>query len=154
MNKDEVFEHIRALLRDAQIETVERPYRYADHELVPQVRASLRYLRTVGYDTTAVMDERGDFFPDPTEPAGVLVAYHAAASLLAGDLAQKLADGEMGVVFRSGPDLIDTTAAVRSLEKVSGTYADEFSRLLTVRMARESTDAAQNVFGDQTVYPA
>jgi hypothetical protein len=151
MTKDEIYEEIRSQLREAQEATVTTPWRYDDKDLVPQIRSALRYLRTVGLPVLAVMDTSGTFETDPTETEGLLIALRVVNRLLTGDLMRKLLDGELGVVFRTGSDLIDTKTASTVFESASSRSGEEFDRLLTIALA--NTDGgSRSIFGLQSLY--
>lgn len=148
MTKAEIFEEIRALLREPQAGTVERPWNFTDADIVPQIRSALRHLRTRGLATTGVMDMRGEFTTVPaTEREGALIALFVAEKLVSGDLIQKLHDGELGVVFRAGSDMIDTKEAAKSFQKVATTYREEFQILLTIGLT--DADGGTATYGGQ-----
>lgn len=148
MDRDELFEEIRTLLREPQTATVANPYRYTDLDLVPQIRSALRYLRTTGVPSDAVMDTTGTLTTEPDETEGMLIAFRVAAMLLSGDLIKKLNDGELGVLFKAGPDTLDTKTATKSFETAAASYQQEFQKLLTIVLA-DVDGGTNNVFGSQ-----
>ena len=150
MDRDELFEEIRALLLEGQtVAGVVQPYRYDDTELIRQVRSSLRQLRVVGVSTEAEMTVDGTLDPEPTEAVGTLISYVVAARLLTGDMTQKLMEGELGVHFRAGRDVIDTKDAERGLQRVAVEYSLKADTMLTIVLS-DQDGGANSVFGEQT----
>jgi hypothetical protein len=151
MTKEELFETIRALLHEPQKDTVEAPYTYGDAELVFQVRSALRLLRVVDLvrDTSpVVMTDKGVLAPEPSEELGLLIAYYVAKELLTGDMLGKLRDGDMGMYFRAGPDVMDTRAAVPAFQTASANLDAKYQALLTIIIAK--ADSATSFFGEPT----
>jgi len=151
MQKAEVYEEIRALLREPQVNTVTKPWNYRDEDIVPQIRSALRYLRT-GSGLAAVvgaMDATGTFAPEPTDMEGMLIALFVAHRLIGGDLTQKLAAGELGVLFKTGGDTIDTKQASSEFQKVASAYADRFNVMLAIALANQD-GGSNSVIGDST----
>lgn len=150
MNEAELYEEIRALLREAQVSKVSDPWKYTDEDFVPQTRSALRNLRVRGLLVEGAMDSDGIFTTEPTEIEGLLIAYFVAERLVSGDLLQKLADGELGMVFKTGPDLIDTKTATRSFEDFGKRWRMEFDALLAIAMAGQA-DGLQSVLSSENV---
>lgn len=138
MDKDELYEEIRAMLREPLLSTTARPWRYTDDELLVQVKSAARQIRARGVTTTLEIASDGSFTTDPEEMEGLLIAYLVAERLLSGDTMQKLLDGELGVLFKAGSDTIDTKGAVRSIEMGAKQYRTEFENLLTIALANGS----------------
>lgn len=152
MTKAELIEEVRSLLNEAQLSTVEKPWHYTDVEFIPQIRSALRFLRTRGVATTGVMDKDGTFSTEPsTEVEGALIALYVAEKLISGDLTQKLADGELGVIFKAGSDLIDTKVAAQSFSKAASGMADQFQTLLTIALSN-ADGGLNSVFGGTETY--
>jgi hypothetical protein len=150
MTRAELFEDIRALLREPQLNVSDTPWVYDDSELVIQVRAALRRLRNL--ELTAIeMSSEGVFSEDPTEEEGLLLSYYVAAKLLSGDLVQKLQSGELGLVFRAGTDTIDTKTGAIHLKDAALVYQQEYQMMLT--RALTPLNRPSSVFGDQRVPP-
>jgi hypothetical protein len=60
MVRADLFEHVRALLRDAQKNAgINAPQLYTDDDLVPQVRTALRHVLSLGVPTDAAMSSAG-----------------------------------------------------------------------------------------------
>lgn len=150
MSVEELYEEIRALLREAQVSKVSDPWKYTDEDFVPQTRSALRSLRVRGLLVEGDMDRDGVFVTDPSEIEGLLIAYFVAERLVTGDLLQKLADGELGLVFKTGPDLIDTKTATRSFEDFGKRWRMEFDTLLAIAMAGQA-DGASSVLSSDLV---
>jgi hypothetical protein len=150
MTKDEVFEEIRAALNEAQVNTVSKPWHYTDVDIVPQVRSALRNMRIIGIPTLADMDPSGDFTTEPTELEGVLIALFVANRLLSGDLMQKLLDGELGVIFKSGPDMMDTKMAAAGFQQSADKFMFRFDVLVAIALSGVSL--GDNVFGSQDAF--
>lgn len=154
MTKAEWLEEIRVLLHDAQVETVAQPWTYAEPDLLIQIRSALRSLRAKGVLTTAVVDAAGEVTSEPTTDTEALcVAYIVAARLTQKDLVGKLRDGELGVLFKAGSDLIDTKQAARQFESVGSSYAAEAQRLLMLLIA-DADAGTESFFGEQSPYQA
>lgn len=153
MTKSDLFEEIRNLLRDAQVNTVSNPWLYSDEELTFQVRSAIRHLTVKGISLSAVMSSVGALSPEPTTEQGLLIALYVVARLLSGDLVHKLLQGELGVSYKSGPDSIDTKGAASEFSKAADKYQMEYESLLTMSLT-DTVDAGSSVFGDQTVTTA
>lgn len=152
MTKAELIEEVRSLLREAQLDTVSKPWHYTDVDFVPQIRSALRFLRTRGLAVAGVMDKDGTFSVEPAdEMEGSLIALFVAAKLVSGDLTQKLADGELGVIFKAGSDLIDTRSAAQSFSKTATEFYDQFQSLLTIALTN-ADGGLNSVFGGTATY--
>lgn len=147
MDREELFEEIRELLRDIQEGTVEDAWEYSDEILIPQVRSALRHIRVRGVVTDAEMDREGDFTTEPTEDVGLLIALRVASRLLTGDLTTRLMDGELGTYFRAGPDIIDTRNVVQFFERSAKGLQEEYQELLTMLLS-DVTDSAGTMFSE------
>ena len=130
MTKQELFEEVRTLLRDAQVAAVSSPYRYGDEDLTYQIRSALRWARTQGVVTDAAMSTEGELAPEPSEPVGLLLAYRTAANLLQGDLISRLHSGELGMYFRAGDNIIDTKTAAGAFRFAAALFQNEVASLL------------------------
>jgi hypothetical protein len=150
MTKDEIYEEIRTQLREAQEATVQTPWRYDDGDLVPQIRSAIRYLNVLGVQNVGVMNTSGEFTTEPSPVIGLCIAYRIVHRLLTGDLMRKLLDGELGVVFRSGSDYIDTKTASQSFALIAERAEGEFSLLLAAAMAN-ADGGASSVFGSGAI---
>lgn len=160
MTAAELFEEIRTLLREAQANTIETPWLYRDMDLIVQIRSAFRYLRTVGVVSLAdyQMDETGVILLDDEEDEieeadGVMVAHLVAVRLIKGDLVQKLASGEVNVMYKAGLDTIDTREASKALGMAANAFSSTFQTLLTISLSGTVNEAA-SVFGDQEAYEA
>lgn len=149
MTKAELFEEIRALLLEPQVNTVEDPWVYIDEDLEVQVRSALRRIKAIGVTTDAVMASDGTLDPEPTEAVGLLVAYSVVSSLLRGDLMQKLLEGELGVLWRAGGDMLDTKTGAREFSSAAGEYSDAAHALLTIILT-DQDGGVESVYGEQT----
>lgn len=149
MNETDIFEEIRAILREPQVSSVANPWNYTDADLIPQVRSAIRNLRARGYAAEAEMGADGVFVTEPSETEGMLLCYFVAERLLSGDLLQKLMDGELGVVFKAGADMIDTKTSAMSFSAAGDRFRDEFRTLLAIAMAGE--DNGDSVLSSQTI---
>lgn len=148
MTRAELFEEIRAALLEPQVGTVQFPYTYTDDDLIVQVRSALRRLRTIFSDLTAELSNVGVLDPEPTEEEGLLIALFVIMRLLRGDLQKRLRNGELGVYFRSGPDIIDTKDVARGFTQVASDYAADYETLLTAVISKKQSVGA-SVFGTQ-----
>lgn len=137
MQLAEIYDEIRTILSDAQQSVGAVHYRYPDAVLLRQVRSALRYLRVVGPAPLGTVDEEGEVTGEFTESEGLLLAYRASERLLDGDLTQKLYDGELGLYFKTGSDVIDTKSAAQLL----GSKARECSKNFQVLLAVVNTAA-------------
>jgi hypothetical protein len=149
MTGAEVAQEIRSLLREPQLNTVSTPWTYDAGDLNVQIRSAFRYLRVLGVDPIATVDADGEFSEDIAENVGLLVAYYVAHRLVAGDLAQKLIDGELGVLFRTGTDIIDTKTASQSFKAVAAEYEFRFDTLLAMSLT-DAEGGSSSVYGGQT----
>lgn len=149
MTAAELFEEIRALLREPQLSTPGDPWEYQDDDLVVQVRSALRHIIAKGVLTDVAMSKDGVLDPAPDEKVGMLLAYQVASALLSGDLTQMLLDGELGISFRSGPDQFDSKRAAITFKEIAGAYTDEADRLLTIVLSDQSGSGAL-VYGEST----
>lgn len=150
MDKTEIYAEIRALLREPQAATTTNPWTYVDADLAPQVRSALRHLRVKGLTVTGVFDATGNFTTEATETEGMLISLFVAERLIVGDLMQKLNEGELGVIFKAGSDMIDTKQAATSFEKMASRYRTEFQTLLTIALA-SGADTTSGVFTETVV---
>lgn len=156
MTKAELFEEIRSLLREPQIETVSDPWLYSDEDLEVQVRSALRHLRVLGLSVQAVWDENlKDFTTLPTEREGILIALIVAERLLTGDLIQKLYDGELGTYINAGGDVIDTKTATRAFQAAADRFRERIDLMVAVVNARDGNgEHVAALFGGPTPYMA
>jgi hypothetical protein len=138
MTKDEVFTHIRSLLREA-LDTLGAGVTllYEDDVLLDQTKAALNYLIAVGVTTDTVVDSSDELTPEPSTRLGVLLALRVVAVLLRGDLTQRLLSGSMGMIFRMGNDLIDTKTAATQFKSIASDYSKEFISILTIELTAE-----------------
>jgi hypothetical protein len=136
MTRDELFEEIRVLLGEPQANLVDNPWEYSDLDLVPHIRSAIRHCRMKGVRMLAVISTDGDLTSAPTEGEGVLIALRVAGSLLKGDLLQKLLDGELGIYFRAGPDIVDTRDGAADFRRAADRYEGEFERALGIMLAQ------------------
>lgn len=149
ITKAELYEEIRALLREPQASTVDTPWFYDDDALTIQVRSALRHLRVLGLATGIDLTPDGVFNTDPEESLGVLLALYVSSSLLTGDLVRKLADGELGIYLNAGGDVIDTKTATIAFKETANGYQQRFEMMLTVVLTA-STDEASSVYSGPT----
>lgn len=149
MSLAEIYEEIRALLKDVQTATVDAPYTYSDDDLLYPLRSALRWARTKGVDTDADLALNGTLSPTPTETVGVLLSYRVASQLLRGDMISKLGTGELGLYFRAGDSIIDTKTAATVFRGAAKVYDDEVRLLLSQILSSDVSSAA--IFGDDTL---
>lgn len=150
MGLDEVREEIRSLIREPQLNVSANPWEYDNNDLIIQIRSALRRLRLYGI-TTATVDKDGTLTGTLDDVTGLLLASYVAFKLINGDLTQKLLDGELGLVFRAGTDMIDTKTATIHFREVASDYKDEYDALLAIALT--SSDGISQVFGEQAVPP-
>lgn len=154
MTRADIEEEIRAFLREAQAPTVEKPWNYTSADFTPQIRSALRHLGIAyqavlpGAAPTAVMAADGSFTTEPGDSEGLLIAYFVAARLLNGDLVQKLMDGELGIIFKTGSDYMDTTQASRSFKEMADYAQLKYDALLVMTLANLDSGTL-NVYGLQ-----
>lgn len=149
MNKAELFEETRALLREPQVGTVQQPFTYDDADLIPQFRSAFRRLSVIGIVPIhqGAMDIDGTLTQEPSDLVGITACLYVAARLLKADLVQKLLNGEMGLVFTSGPDTIDTTTVARQFANKADAYDLEYQGMLTIALSVD-TNTTGLAFGD------
>lgn len=147
MDKAELIEEIRALLREPQEHLVSQPWTYIETEFYPQIRSAMRHLTAKGVATANIgaMATDGSLTSEPSARCGVLIALAVANRLLTGDLMRKLRDGEMGVIFRAGSDFIDTKQAAKGFETAASNYQQDFDTLLAIELA--NADGGDKFFG-------
>lgn len=140
MTMDEVMEQVRSLLNDPLEIFVDSGVTqlYTDQDLLDRVPSSLRYLRSLGVSIDALLTTDAALDPEPTERQGVLLASRMAAGLLRGELTRRLLNGDFGITFRMGNDLIDTKTAAIKFADVSTNIDDEFQVLLLLELAAEN----------------
>jgi hypothetical protein len=148
MTRDELFEEIRTLLREPQLDSVSDPWTYSDEDLILQVRSTLRHLKAQGVTTTADMGTDGTMSADLTARHGALVSLHVATKLLRGDMIRKLNSGELGIYFKSGTDVVDTKTVANNFRDVSTKYDGEYEVLLLLSL--NDINGAE-VFGGPTL---
>jgi hypothetical protein len=156
MTTAEIIEDIRSRLNEFQVNTVDRPWAYRTEEFTPHMRSAIRQLRALGVVVAPTMDESGVLSDELTDTIGVLVSIIATIRLVRGDLLTKLRDGELGVIFRTGADLIDTKTAATRMENAATELDRDIDTLLAVAMASaEQTTAGDGAFhyGGQEPYP-
>lgn len=152
MTRAEIEEEIRAILREVQVGTVQNPWTFTSDDFTPQIRSALRQL-AVKYATVlisakpeGVMDTTGAFTTEPGDAEGILIAQFVAMRLIKGDLIQKLMDGELGVIFKTGSDYIDTTQASRAFKDAADDLQMEFNAGLTIQLTNLD-QGTNNIFG-------
>lgn len=146
MMKADLFEHVRTLLRDAQQDVgIDPPQVYTDDELILQVRSALRQIKALGVTTDAAMTTLGVLSPEPTDVLGVLLSLRMVATLLRGDMIQRVTSGQFGVLFRMGNDTIDTKTAAIQFKNTANDFEAEFRTLMTIVMSADIEN--QDVFG-------
>lgn len=144
MTKVELFEDVRAILMEAQADSVADPWVYDDVELLRQLRSAINHLQAYGLSLDVVIAETGGFTTDPNNFEGVLLSSFVCARLISGDLMQKLNEGELGLYFRAGMDVINTEEGGRQMAKVAKGLEDKFEVLLTMALT-VGVGGAQNV---------
>jgi hypothetical protein len=156
MTATELFEDIRARLNELPVNTVSTPWAYRPEELVHHARTAMRYLRASGVVVTPTLDGEGALSAPLSDTIGVLVSLLTSASMVRGNLLKKLGDGELGVVFRTGADLIDTKTAAIRLESAADEMATSTKELMAIALA--STEQAEGsvgayLYGEREPYP-
>lgn len=145
MTKDDLFEDIRALLKQPQAFIIDEPWDYGDEDLIIHVRSALRHLRSRGVTLEVDFSIDGELTGDLTESTGVLVSLYVAAYLLRGDLNNKVLNGSVGVVWRAGMDMLDTKTAAISLVQAAKDYERQYKELLMIVLSDAGTI---EVFGE------
>jgi hypothetical protein len=140
MIMDEVMEQVRSFLNDPLEIFVDSDVTqlYTDQDILDRVPSALRYLRSLGVSMDAVLTIDAALDPEPTERQGVLLAARIAAALLRGELTRRLLNGDFGLTFRMGNDLIDTKTAAIKFADVSTNIDTEFQVLLVLELAAEN----------------
>lgn len=149
MTRADIEQEIRAILREATVSTVETPWNYTSDDFTPQIRSALRHLAAKGLSLVTVMADDDTLSTEPEDAEGVLIALFVAHRLISGDLTQKLMDGELGVIFKTGSDYMDTTTAARQFAAVSADLASRLEIALAMMLADQDT-GVNNVFGLQS----
>lgn len=149
MTKAELFEEIRAILAEALQDTVETPWVYDDPTLERAARSAIRHLKAVGVKSSVEMSSTGVLSPEPTGEVGLLLAYFVVARLLSGDLAKKLNDGELGLNFKAGLDVIDTRDAGKQLASLARHMEEKVEFHITLLLTNGTSGFGQ-VYGGAT----
>lgn len=156
MTADEIFEEVRTRLNELQVNTVDRPWTYQLDQLVPHARSAMRGLRAKNIVLRPTMNAEGVLSAEISDTLGVLIAAMTASRVVKGDLLQKLREGELGVVFKTGADSIDTTTAARALQSGADEMDMDVEALIAVALASldqtENGDGAYQ-YGGQLPYP-
>lgn len=142
MTMDEVLEQIRSLLNDPldALVSADVSQLYTDQDIFDRTPSALRYLRSIGVSITSEFDISTQVLdPEPTERQGVLLACRIATGLLRGELTRRLLNGDFGLIFRMGNDLIDTKTAAIQFANVSKAIDDELTVLLIIELSEETT---------------
>ena len=144
MTMDEVMEQVRSLLNDPLEVFVDAGITqlYTDEDILDRVPSALRYLRSIGVEIDALLSTDAELDPEPTERQGVLLASRVASDLLRGELTRRLLNGNLGMVFQMGSDLIDTKTAAIQFANASSDIEEEFEALLAIELSPET-----DVFG-------
>ena len=115
----------------------------------------MRAVRAVGIALEPTMSKAGVLSLDLSDTLGTLISAMSASRIVKGDLLMKLRDGELGVIFRTGADLIDTKTIANELRTSTGTMEDEVATLIAVALASSSQSTLSTGayrYGDQTPY--
>lgn len=145
MVKADLFEHVRALLRDAQQDLGIAPQVYTDDELILHVRSALRHVKAIGVVTDAAMTTLGVLAPEPADDVGVLLALKIVITMLRGDMIQRVTSGEFGVLFSMGNDTIDTKTAAIQFKNTADDFEEDYRNLLTLILS--DLIKTQDVYG-------
>jgi hypothetical protein len=135
MDASEIFEDMRSRLNELQVNTVDRPWEYELDDLIPRVRSAMRYLRAANVYVNSTMSGEGVLSAPVTTIVGVLVSALATMNMIKGDLLGKLRDGELGVIFRTGADLIDTKTSALRLDAGVATLEAEVATLMAIALS-------------------
>jgi hypothetical protein len=149
MDKKELYEEIRALLLEPLSEVGADEWKFSEVELVRQVRSAIRRVRIAGIPIAQEMSEEGELSEELTFDVGMLIAYSVVARLLRGYLTQQLLDGELGIMWRAGQDVIDTKTAGQGFQRKASEYELEYQGLLATIFANRD-GGTNSVFGGPT----
>jgi hypothetical protein len=140
MLRSEIIDEVRALLREPALPTEVALWTYYDEDFTPLLRSGLRHLQSMKVPVTSVVGTDGELTPEPAATHGLLLALFCAERLVAGDILRKVRDGEYGTVFRSGPDLLDTTQVARTIERFAADLHGRYQKLLTIAVSDGGSD--------------
>jgi hypothetical protein len=142
MTRDELFEEVRLLIQEPQdTADVDRPAEYNDAALLAQARSAMRQLRAKGVLVNVVWND-DDFVV--SDNVGMYLAYRMAANLLSGDVVRRLKEGELGIYFRAGTNVIDTREVGNHIHVAADEYEAEAERVLMILLT-DATDAGASV---------
>lgn len=140
MLRAEIIDEVRALLREPTLPTEVALWTYYDTDFTPLFRSGIRHLQGVKVPITAVVGSDGEFTPEPTATQGLLLALFCAERLVTGDLLRKVRDGDYGTVFRTGPDLLDTSQVARTIERFAADLRTRYQKYLTIALSDSGSD--------------
>lgn len=138
MTTQDVLDVVRQKIGQAVAEIGGNSIAYPDDFLIGYVKSTNLELTVLGVvtgvdvSTTTVL-----ITPDPTVNIGMLLAYGAAASVIASDLIDRLRNGELGVSFTSGASSISTNQAGLFLKQSANALVSLYMSLLTVFLSRD-----------------
>jgi len=136
MNWDELIEHIRDLLLLPQQRISAQPWVYDDEDFIVPIRSAIRHLKGVGAIVMPLtLSKDGILSRELLEDEGLVIAHYVARNMIKGDLTNKLGEGELGLYFRAGPDIIDTRRATDFFEESARSYENEYKKILAVRLS-------------------
>ena len=134
MTTSELTTLIRQLIGDAIAEVGGENPTFLTEFLLRYVVTSKYVITMLGVDASAitVTPASESITPDPfDDEIGLMLAFHAAASIVGDDLVNRLRSGEMGLSFSTGLTQITTNQAAITLKTSSGRLDKKFRMLLT-----------------------
>jgi len=146
MDIEQLFEEIRFQLNEALFDTLEEPWTYENLQLERGIRSAMRHLRSLGISFNQTMDANGSLSAPVDEEIGMLISYRVSATLLKGDLLIKLMRGQLGMLYKTGGDVIDTKTAARGLLDSANELNRQYEKLF-LAVATRKIDEGGSVLG-------
>lgn len=148
MTTEELLEIIRQRIGQAVAEIGGENPQYLDSFLLRHVVTANFVLKSMGVTTgiTSISPDSETITPSVLDDGvGVLLAYHAASSLVGNDLVNRLRRGEMGLSFTTGLTTITTNQAAITLRAVSDKIDADYRELLTRYFADDPNDLVERL---------
>jgi hypothetical protein len=116
----------------------------SDEAWFEYIDGAVNFMSATDITATTYVVSGTSILPEPTTIDGLLFASWSVWTFLAGDLATKVRNGDLGIRFKTGQDEISTVEAARRIESVATQAEKEWRSLVNMRVS-DKTDAATRV---------
>jgi hypothetical protein len=146
MDTEQVLREIRVLLGDALASIGDAAPSFTDEYLLELVHSASAVGAATGvldthYSVSAADPAAEASFsaleitPEPSLIDGLILAAFAVYRLVSGDLQSKVANGDLGVRFKTGLEEISTVEAARHMDKASTNLLKHVRYLITIKLS-------------------